>query len=84
MQTSGIVWQFYDLESNQYSRPMDLASAQIFILENANKNWNQVYLWTPGWDDWYSVESFLSSEQNYFVRKTPELKSEAINDMNLN
>lgn len=84
MQTSGIVWQFYDLESNQYSRPMDLAAAQVFILENTKKNWQQVYLWTPGWDDWYSVESFLVSDQNYFVRKAPELNIQSFTAVSTN
>lgn len=67
MVQSGKIWIFYDSKNKKQSKPLNLTQAQALILNLAQKKNFQAYIWTPGWDEWIDLKSFLEVDQDYFV-----------------
>jgi len=67
MVQTGKIWIFYDSKNKKQSKPLNLTQAQALILNLAQKKNFQAYIWTPGWDEWVDLKSFLEVDQDYFV-----------------
>jgi len=67
MVQKGKIWIFYDSKNKKQSKPLNLTQAQALILNLAQKKNFQAYIWTPGWDEWMDLKSFLEVDQDYFV-----------------
>ncbi len=67
MVQTGKIWIFYDSKNKKQSKPLNLTQAQALILNLAQKKNFQAYIWTPGWDEWIDLKSFLEVDQDYFV-----------------
>ena len=67
MVQTGRIWIFYDSKNKKQSKPLNLTQAQALILNLAQKKNFQAFIWTPGWDEWLDLKSFLEADQDYFV-----------------
>lgn len=67
MVQTGKIWIFYDSKNKKQSKPLNLTQAQALILNLAQKKNFQAYIWTPGWNEWIDLKSFLEVDQDYFV-----------------
>ncbi len=67
MVQTGKIWIFYDNKNKKQSKPLNLTQAQALILNLAQKKNFQAFIWTPGWDEWIDLKSFLEVDQDYFV-----------------
>lgn len=67
MLQTGKIWIFYDPKNKKQSKPLNLTQAQALILNLAQKKNFQAYIWTPGWNEWVDLKSFLEADQDYFV-----------------
>jgi hypothetical protein len=81
MQTKGQVWIFYDCVTKKRTKPMTLIEAQIIVLRLKVKQARKLFLWTPGWEKWQPLESYLKLNQSFFAvaptrisRASPEQK----------
>lgn len=77
MVQTGKIWIFYDSKNKKQSKPLNLTQAQALILNLAQKKNFQAYIWTPGWDEWLDLKSFLEADQDYFV-VPPSIKKKNI------
>lgn len=50
---------------------MSVVQAQVVLLSLKNKDLSRYFVWTPGWNEWISVQDFLVSDQKYFAMKQP-------------
>ena len=67
MKTNGKIWIIYDSVKKQQTQPLPTLQAQVVLLKLQTKAPNRYFLWTPGWDDWMSIEDFLISDEKTFV-----------------
>jgi hypothetical protein len=67
MVQTGKIWIFYDSKNKKQSKPLNVTQAQALILNLAQKKNFQAFIWTPGWDEWVDLKSFLEVDQDYFV-----------------
>lgn len=77
MVQTGKIWIFYDSKNKKQSKPLNLTQAQALILNLAQKKNFQAYIWTPGWDEWVDLNSFLEADQDYFV-VPPSIKKKTL------
>lgn len=77
MVQTGKIWIFYDSKNKKQSKPLNLTQAQALILNLAQKKNFQAYIWTPGWDEWVNLKSFLEVDQDYFV-VPPSIKKKTL------
>tara|TARA_B110001454_G_C12723312_1_gene436608 strand:- start:25757 stop:26659 length:903 start_codon:yes stop_codon:yes gene_type:complete len=77
MVQTGKIWIFYDSKNKKQSKPLNLTQAQALILNLAQKKNFQAYIWTPGWDEWVDLKSFLEVDQDYFV-VPPSIKKKTL------
>lgn len=77
MVQTGKIWIFYDSKNKKQSKPLNLTQAQALILNLAQKKNFQAYIWTPGWDEWIDLKSFLEVDQDYFV-VPPSIKKKTL------
>ncbi len=77
MVQTGKIWIFYDSKNKKQSKPLNLTQAQALILNLAQKKNFQAYIWTPGWQEWVDLKSFLEVDQDYFV-VPPSIKKKTL------
>ncbi|MBL7556690.1 MAG: PilZ domain-containing protein [Bdellovibrionaceae bacterium] len=77
MVQTGKIWIFYDSKNKKQSKPLNLTQAQALILNLAQKKNFQAYIWTPGWEEWVDLKSFLEVDQDYFV-VPPSIKKKTL------
>jgi hypothetical protein len=66
VELTGKVWVLYNAKTKQQTKPLLTAQMQKVLLSLKLKEIPQFYLWTPGWNKWESLESFIQSDQNSF------------------
>lgn len=71
MKSEGKVWLLFDAINNKKTKPLSLVQAQMMLLTLKVKTLHQYFIWTPGWEEWQSVPSFLTSGQKYFTAALP-------------
>lgn len=71
MDTTGIVWIFFNIKTQQKTKPMSQAKAQAFVLKLSKPEMRYLVAWTPGWDKWIPVKEIIKSEQNFFPLPPP-------------
>lgn len=71
MKAEGRVWVFYDSVSKTETKPLTLTQAQMMLLQFKVKDLSSIFLWTPGWEKWKNLKSFLDSDQSFFVTAHP-------------
>lgn len=77
MVQTGKIWIFYDSKNKKQSKPLNLTQAQALILNLAQKKNFHAFIWTPGWDEWVNLKSFLEVDQDYFV-VPPSIKKKTL------
>jgi hypothetical protein len=71
MQSTGKIWVFFNSQSGKQTKPMSTLQAQMAMLTFKAKELKDIFIWTPGWEDWQNVDAFLKSEQTFFVLSHP-------------
>ncbi len=66
METTGKVWIFYNIKTQQKTQTLSHERAQLFILELTKHEMRHIVAWTPGWKKWIPVKEILKSESSYF------------------
>lgn len=64
---TGKIWIFYDSVSQRQTKPMNTIQAQVTLLNLKSKDKQRYFLWTPGWIEWVPLQTFLESDQTFFV-----------------
>lgn len=67
MKSTGKIWIFYDAVTQKQTRPMSTMQAQLTLLDLKIRDPQRFFLWTPGWEQWVSLQKFIDSDQTYFV-----------------
>lgn len=67
MKGNGKIWIFYDTVTQKQTKPLTTLHAQMTLLSLKYTEPGRLYIWTPGWTKWVSLEQFLKSDQKYFV-----------------
>lgn len=71
MQATGKVWLFYHSQTKKQTKPLSIVQAQVTLLTFKSKELKYIFIWTPGWENWQRLETFLSSAQNTFALRHP-------------
>lgn len=71
MKVTGKVWVFYNAESGKQTKPLSTVQAQMALLSLKERDFRSIHIWTPGWENWQPVQSFLSSGQTVFALTQP-------------
>lgn len=66
METTGKVWIFYNIKTQQKTQSLSHEKAQLFILDLTKHEMRYIVAWTPGWKKWIPVKEILKSESSYF------------------
>lgn len=77
MQVTGKVWIFYHAENKKQTKSLTIVQAQMALLNFKNRELKHIFIWTPGWDAWQPLETFLKSGQSVFVAKQPPRPQES-------
>ncbi|MCX7977452.1 MAG: PilZ domain-containing protein [Bdellovibrionaceae bacterium] len=67
MKATGQIWVIYDRVTEKQSKPLSTLQTQKVLLSLKIKDLSRYLLWTPGWQQWISLEDFLNSDQDIFV-----------------
>ena len=67
MKQLGKIWVFFDGKTKTQSKPLNITQAQALILNLLKQKSTNIYMWTPGWNEWMEMNMFLESEQDFFV-----------------
>jgi hypothetical protein len=67
MKQLGKIWVFFDGKTKTQSKPLNVTQAQALILNLLKQKSTNIYMWTPGWNEWMEMTMFLDSEQDFFV-----------------
>lgn len=62
-----LYWVLYDSLSKAQSQPIRTADAQVMILKMRPPQIERFFIWTPGWQSWQPLRSYLESDQKNFV-----------------
>ena len=65
--SNALCWVFYDSMSKAQSNPIPTADAQVMILKMRPPQIERFFIWTPGWQSWQPLRSYLESDQKNFV-----------------
>lgn len=60
-------WVFYDSIAKVQTEPLSREEAQSTILKIRAQNVDRLFIWTPGWQNWQPLKSYLESDQKNFV-----------------
>jgi hypothetical protein len=71
MSTTGSVWIFYNIKTQEKTQPFSKEKAQTFILGLSKSEMRYLVAWTPGWDKWVPVKEILKSDQEFFPLPPP-------------
>lgn len=71
MKTEGKIWVLFNSVENKKTKPLSVVQMQMMLLTLKVSSVASYYIWTPGWDDWQSLSTFLASGQKYFVQTQP-------------
>lgn len=71
MKVTGKVWVFYNATTKKQTKPMSTVQAQMTLLGLKHRDLKTLFIWTPGWQNWQSIDSFLKSDQAFFVLTHP-------------
>lgn len=74
---AGEIWILFDSLRHRQTKALSINEMQRILLNIKLKEIPQHWIWTPGWPEWISLESFMQSEQSYFIF-TPELKTKML------
>lgn len=77
MKTQGKVWIIYNSKNKAQSKPLSVIQAQVLIFSLSNEDFKSHFLWTPGWDQWVSIATFLKSNQRYFTSHQPPIPDDS-------
>lgn len=71
MKATGKVWVFYNSLTGKQTKPLSTVQAQMTLLSLKMRDLKTLFIWTPGWENWQTIETFLRSEQTFFVMTHP-------------
>lgn len=77
MKTQGKVWIIYNSKTKVQSKPLSVIQAQVFIFSLSNEDFKNHFLWTPGWEQWVNISTFLNSNQRYFTSHQPPIPDDS-------
>jgi|GEM_PF-2890716 len=66
MESTGKVWIFYNVKTQQKTQSLSHENAQLFILDLTKHEMRHIVAWTPGWKKWIPVKEVIKSESSYF------------------
>jgi hypothetical protein len=71
MSTQETIWVFFNVKTQQQTKPLKQTEAHLFILQMKKTDVRHYVIWTPGWKKWIPVSEMLRSEQKHFQIPPP-------------
>jgi hypothetical protein len=71
MSTTGSVWIFYNIKTQEKTQPLSKEKAQTYILGLSKAEMRYLVAWTPGWEKWVPVKEILRADQEFFPLPPP-------------
>lgn len=81
MKTQGKVWIIYNAKTKMQSKPLSVIQAQVLLFSLPDEDFYSHYIWTPGWEQWVNIATFLQSDQRYFTRNQPPIPEGSLTNL---
>lgn len=73
--SSQIQWVLYDSTTKSQSKPMEKDQLQLAIYKMSEKDFKRFFIWKSNWENWQSLEQYLTSDQKDFFKSADEEKN---------
>jgi hypothetical protein len=71
VKSQGHIWVFFNVKTQEQSKPLPHSQAHLFILKLAPHEMRQYVVWTPGWEKWLPLKEMLHNPEYKFEIPPP-------------